>query len=107
MMKRMKIIGTKDHCGEYRLQDEQGKIYTGFFAFISVDSLPEKGDYLFWDEKNYTDPEECSIRGELSPRYYGPYTNKGYVRKGEHITGQDILVVVKKDVSYVLHRYYG
>lgn len=89
------------------LEDMQtGSIYSGSFEFMDVVDRPAVGDAILWAEKNCTDPEEC-VRGDLGFRIYGPYTTEGCMRTGSRITEIDVLVLIKENSTYLLHRYYG
>ena len=106
-MLKMEVIGISG-TDRYTLRDvASGKNYAGVLRFVDVEFPPSVGDYILWDKANCTDPEECRADGDLLRRYYGPYTERGYMRKGNKIAGIDVIVVVKESYTYLLHRYYG
>lgn len=109
-MKKMFVVSIQGKYVYTLRDDATGDTYIGNFEFMDVDDPPVVGDVILWSSNNCTDPEECrKIHGQcyLGTRTYGPYTTAGYMRTGQDMTEMDVMIVVKPDDAYLLHRYYG
>ena len=98
-MIRMTVLGSDAHS-IYRLRDKNSVDYLYRLEFRDVPEAPKKGDYIFWDERYCTDKNE-----RYSSLVFG-MGQQGSVHCGDEVTELDFIIVVRKDFSYMLHRYY-
>ena len=99
-MEKIEII--KKHEYEFTVKDMSGKEYNLMLIFENIGYEPQKGDYLFVSENILSDPEEL-----MTPKYYGPPTDKEYVKKPLRMTKEDFIVVSNDEKMIVYQRYYG
>ncbi len=99
-MEKTEIIRKYEY--KFTLKNEKGKEYNLLILFENVDYEPQKGDYLFISEDILADSEEL-----MTPKCYGSFTDKDYVRKPLRMTKDDFIVVSNDKRMTVYQRYYG
>lgn len=98
-MTKVKIV--KKRKNNFGVKDEWGYEYDLVMFFEDVEYEPQKGDYLFISNDIISDFEEVE-----TPKYYGPFSMKAFVRKPERMTDVDFLVVLNDDRMVTYQRYY-
>lgn len=87
---------------------DNGDVYTASFDFINVESLPEIGDMILLPEENIEYTQKHADGQHLGFLCLGPYSpQESCIRHGHRINGTDVVVVVKPDRTFLLHRYWG
>lgn len=99
-MTKVKIVKKRKY--NFEVKDKWGYEYDLVMFFEDVDYEPQKGDCLFISNDILSDFEEVE-----TPKFYGPFSMKAFVRKPEKMTDVDFIVVVNDNGMHTYQRYYG